>query len=61
MSQLFDFAGVTGAIVFSVGLGLYLEWLGLRGLMRLMPARPVVVSNAQKNTAGEQRPGVKAA
>lgn len=61
MNQLFDFAGVTGAIVFSVALGLYLEWLGLRGLMRLMPARPVVANNAQKNAVAVRGRGTKAA
>ena len=38
MNQLFDFAGVASAIGLSVGLALWLEWLTLRGFMRLMPA-----------------------
>lgn len=38
MSQAVDFAGVGGAIVFSIALGVYVEWLAMRGLMRLMPA-----------------------
>lgn len=61
MNQFFDFAGVAGAIVFSIGFGVYLEWLGLRGLMRLMPATPRVVSNVQRSAAAEHRRGAKAA
>lgn len=50
MNQLIDFAGVAAAIAISVGLALWLEWLTLRGFMRLMPAtrpelRPVMVAN----------------
>jgi hypothetical protein len=40
MENVIDFAGVAGAIVASMGLALWIEWLSLRGLMRLMPARP---------------------
>jgi hypothetical protein len=41
MDYMIDLAGVGGAIVLSIGLALWLEWMTLRGLMRLMPARPV--------------------
>jgi len=40
MEYVLDFAGVAGAIVASMGLALWIEWLSLRGLMLLMPARP---------------------
>ena len=39
MDFVIDFAGVAGAIVASMGLALWIEWVSLRGLMRLMPAR----------------------
>lgn len=39
MNYAIDFAGVAGAIGLSVALALWLEWITLRGLMRLMPAR----------------------
>jgi hypothetical protein len=43
MNRLFDFVGVSMAIAISVGLALWLEWLTLRGFMRLMPAtRPTL-------------------
>jgi uncharacterized membrane protein YqgA involved in biofilm formation len=41
MDYMIDLAGVGGAIVLSIGLALCLEWMALRGLMRLMPAKPV--------------------
>jgi hypothetical protein len=41
MDYMIDLAGVGGAIVLSIGLALWLEWMTLRGLMRLMPAKPV--------------------
>ena len=41
MNYVVDFAGVAGAIGLSVALALGLEWVSLRGLMRLMPARAV--------------------
>jgi hypothetical protein len=40
MDYMIDLAGVGGAIVLSIGLALWLEWMTLRGLMRLMPAKP---------------------
>lgn len=41
MNYFVDFVGVAGAIGLSVALALWIEWLTLRGLMRLMPARAV--------------------
>lgn len=59
MSQVVDFAGVGGAILFSIALGVYLEWLAIRGLMRLMPGRPIAVADAHNSSA--QNRGTKAA
>jgi hypothetical protein len=39
MSNFITFAEVTGAILAALALALGFEWLGLHGLMRLMPAR----------------------
>lgn len=39
MNQVLNFAGVAGAIAFSMAVAVGLEWLSLRGLMLLMPAR----------------------
>jgi hypothetical protein len=38
MSGFIAFAEVTGAILASLGIALALEWYGLNGLMRLLPA-----------------------
>jgi hypothetical protein len=38
MGSFIAFAEITGAILAALGLALELEWLGLNGLMRLMPA-----------------------
>lgn len=38
MENIIGFAGVGSAIVASIVLALTLEWLGLRGLMLLMPS-----------------------
>jgi hypothetical protein len=38
MNGFIAFAEITGAIVASMGLALALEWFGLNGLMRLLPA-----------------------
>ena len=38
MNGFIAFAEITGAIVASMGLALALEWCGLNGLMRLLPA-----------------------
>jgi hypothetical protein len=59
MNQVIDVAGVGSAIVFSIALGVYLEWLGLRGLMRLMP-RTVRVVEIQRSAA-QKLQGTKAA
>jgi hypothetical protein len=40
MDFVIDFVGVAGAIVASMGLALWIEWVSLRELMRLMPGRP---------------------
>jgi hypothetical protein len=37
MQEFIGFTGIASAILASVGLALALEWLSLRGLMRLMP------------------------
>jgi hypothetical protein len=47
MDYMIDLAGVGGAIVLSIGLALWLEWMTLRGLMRLMPAKPVALAVPQ--------------
>jgi hypothetical protein len=39
MTNVIQFAGVTAAIVGSMALALWIEWVSLRGLMRLMPRR----------------------
>ena len=46
MNEIFDFAGVAFAIAVSIGLALWLEWLTLRGFMRLMPATRVAPAPA---------------
>lgn len=57
MEYVTDIVGVAAAIVVSMGLALWLEWLSLRGLMRLMPARPAPVPIAAAGTGrrGEQQ------
>lgn len=44
MNWMIDLAGVGGAIVASMALALGLEWLSLRGLMLLMPAKAAPVA-----------------
>jgi hypothetical protein len=39
MSSFLAFAEVTGAILAALGLALGLEWIGLYGVMSLMPPR----------------------
>jgi hypothetical protein len=51
MNDVIDFAGVAGAIGLSVALALWLEWVTLRGLMRLMPARAVEMKATPISTA----------
>jgi hypothetical protein len=55
MEALIDFAAVSGAIVFSLGVALSLEWFALNTLMKMMPARqPAMAEEAtsDKPTAG---------
>ena len=56
MEALMDFAAVSGAIVFSLGVALSLEWFALNTLMKMMPARqPVMVAGeatCEKSAAG---------
>ncbi|HLV95055.1 MAG TPA: hypothetical protein VKS44_07670 [Candidatus Acidoferrales bacterium] len=54
METILDFTGVASAIGISVALALWIEWLSLRGLMRLMPARTAhlkdfAVTSAERN------------
>jgi hypothetical protein len=45
MEALIDFAAVSGAIVFSLGVALSLEWFALNTLMKMMPAQqPAMVA-----------------
>jgi hypothetical protein len=45
MEALIDFAAVSGAIVFSLGVALSLEWFALNTLMKMMPVQqPVMVT-----------------
>jgi len=45
MEALVDFAAIGGAVVFSLGVALSLEWFALNTLMKMMPARqPVMVA-----------------
>jgi hypothetical protein len=45
MEALIDFAAVGGAVVFSLGVALGLEWFALNTLMKMMPVqRPVMVA-----------------
>lgn len=45
MEVLIDFAAVGGAVVFSLGVALGLEWFALNTLMKMMPAKqPAMVA-----------------
>jgi hypothetical protein len=45
MEALVDFAAIGGAVVFSLGVALSLEWFALNTLMKMMPARqPAMVA-----------------
>lgn len=56
MNYAIDFAGVAGAIFLSFAVALGLEWVSLVLMMRLMPARPVAQTVAQRlSTTPEQR------
>ncbi len=56
MEALIDFAAVSGAIVFSLGVALSLEWFALNTLMKMMPVQqPAMVAEEvalDKPTAG---------
>jgi hypothetical protein len=56
MEALIDFAAVSGAIVFSLGVALSLEWFALNTLMKMMPVQqPAMVSEeitSEKLAAG---------
>lgn len=42
------FAGISGAIIAAVGLALGLEWFGVNGLLRLMPAPKQVAPPSER-------------
>jgi hypothetical protein len=44
MEALIDFAAVSAAIVFSVGVALSLEWFALNTLMKMMPVQQPVIA-----------------
>lgn len=45
MEALIDFAAVGGAVVFSLGVALGLEWFALNTLMKMMPVQqPAIVA-----------------
>jgi hypothetical protein len=48
MNGFIAFAEVTGAILASLGVALALEWYGLNGLVRLLPA-------ARRSSAPDER------
>jgi hypothetical protein len=58
MEALVDFAAVSGAIVFSLGVALSLEWFALNTLMKMMPVQqPAMV--AEEVTSDERAAGPK--
>lgn len=63
MNQAADFVGVVGAIGLSVVLALWLEWVSLRALMKLMPAKTVEPdgSHVAMIRVDEAKDGTKAA
>jgi len=44
MDALIDFAVVGGAVVFSLGMALSLEWFALNTLMKMMPKQQQVMA-----------------
>ena len=44
MEAMFDFAVVGGAVVFSLGMALSLEWFALNPLMKMMPKQQPVMA-----------------
>jgi hypothetical protein len=56
MEALIDFAAVGGAIVFSLGVALGLEWFALNTLMKMMPV-PQPVRVAEEVTSDKPAAG----
>jgi hypothetical protein len=56
MEALIDFAAVSAAIVFSVGVALSLEWFALNTLMKMMPAQQPAMA-VEEVTPGKQSGG----
>ena len=48
MGNFTAFTEITGAILAALALALGFEWLGLHGLMRLMPARRTPPGNGRE-------------
>jgi hypothetical protein len=57
MESGIGFVAVAGAIFVSFSVALGMEWLSLVVLMKLMPARPVVQTVAQRSAASSQSRG----
>jgi hypothetical protein len=55
MENMIGFAEVAGAIFVSFAVALILQWIGLVGLMRLMPAREAESASAEMVGQGAQR------
>src|ERR1700719_2203010 len=49
MEALIDFAAVSGAIVFSLGVALSLEWFALNTLMKMMPVQQPVIGGGRSH------------
>jgi hypothetical protein len=58
MEHFIEFAEITGAILASMGLAMWMEWYCLRWLMRLMPGTSLA---AAAEGAGELHTGESAA
>ena len=57
MEALIDFAAVGGAVVFSLGVALGLEWFALNTLMKMMPVQqPPMVAEDVASDAPTPRP-----
>jgi hypothetical protein len=55
MNYAIDFAGVASAIFVSFAVALGLEWVSLVLMMRLMPARPMPQTVAQRLSAPQEQ------
>lgn len=55
-----DFAGIATTIAFSIALAVYLDWLALRGLMRLMPGRATRATGASRTVGAKAEPKYQA-